>query len=63
LRSNAVTTFIGAEANSPLPNKALQLTRRRPGACEVRGPAGGRLSGGSGGRPPEYHGATRAARS
>ena len=24
-------------------NKALQLTRRRPGACEVRGPAGGRV--------------------
>jgi hypothetical protein len=31
--------------------KALQLTRRRPGACEVRGPAGGR-TGWQERRPP-----------
>jgi hypothetical protein len=46
-----------------LPNKALQLTRRRSGACRVRGPAGGRSGGGGGGRPPEYHRGARAARS
>ena len=45
------------------PNKALQLTRRRFGAFGGRGPAGGRLGGEGGGRPPEYHRGTRAARS
>jgi hypothetical protein len=45
------------------PNKALQLTRRRPGACQGYQPAGGRLGSRSGGRPPEYHRASRAARS
>jgi hypothetical protein len=44
------------------PNK-VQLTRHRPGACQVFQPAGGRLGGRSAGRPPEYHRGSRAARS
>jgi hypothetical protein len=45
------------------PNKALQLTRRRPEACQGSQPAGGRAGGKSAGRPPEYPRGTRAARS
>jgi hypothetical protein len=45
------------------PLKALQLTRRRRSACQVSQPAGGRVGSRSAGGPPEYHGATRAARS
>jgi hypothetical protein len=44
-------------------NKALQLTRRRFGACGGYQPAGGRLGGRSAGRPPEYPRGARAARS
>ncbi len=43
--------------------KALQLTRRRSGACQGFQPAGGRLAGRSAGRPPEYPRGSRAARS
>ncbi len=43
--------------------KALQLTRRRCSACQTFQPAGGRWGGGNGGRPPEYHGGSTAARS
>jgi len=45
------------------PSKTLQLTRRRRSPCEALQPAGGRAGGRSAGRPPEYHGGTRAARS
>jgi hypothetical protein len=35
------------------PNKALQLTRRRPGACQGYQPAGGRRGDRFAGRPPD----------
>jgi hypothetical protein len=36
-------------------NNALQLPRRRSGACQGYQPAGGRVRGALAGRPPEWH--------
>jgi hypothetical protein len=41
------------ETRRAQPNKALQLTRRRPGACQGFQPACGRSGGRFAGRPPD----------